>query len=182
MRELPDSATSVGFANPLEFLCGSHREIERYLSSLIRITEESRDGRIRERETFVRVLRQLSGIAFGHTVDEEESLFPRLRCTGRTEGEGALRRLETLEEEHGCADKAHGEVDRLARHWLASGQVPPAEANRLTALLTGLADLYRRHIQVEESDVFPQAARSLAPAVSAARTAKPSRVERSKGG
>ena len=149
--------------DPVGFLCESHREIERFLSSLIRIAKDSRDGQEREPKMFATALRYFSAISPDHTADEEESLFPRLRRASHPEINKVLRQLEPLEEEHGCADRAHDEVNRLGKLWLASGRLSPSQTDRLATVLAGLGDLYRRNIQVEECGVFPLVAGLLQP-------------------
>ncbi len=51
--------------------------------------------------------------------------------------------------------RAQDEADRLGRLRLATGQLSAVQTTRLEAILEGLAGLYERHIQVEESEVFP---------------------------
>jgi hypothetical protein len=64
--------------------------------------------------------------------------------------------------EHGCADRAHAEAGQLGR-WLASGEFLPVEIPRLVAILPGLGGFYRRHIQMEETEMFPHVEPSFAP-------------------
>jgi hemerythrin-like domain-containing protein len=133
-------------------LCACHREIERSLACLIRIANQSSGGALNDPKSFSEVLRFFRGPVREHAAAEEETVFPRLR---RAVEPGLLRLLDTLEEEHGCADRAHDEADRLGRLWLATGQLSTEQTTRLVAILEGLAGLYERHIQVEESDLFP---------------------------
>ena len=59
---------------------------------------------------------------------------------------------------HVRAAKAHAEVDRLGLAWLANGRLSQEEASRLTAVLAELAELYRAHLAIEDTEVFPLAA------------------------
>jgi hemerythrin-like domain-containing protein len=133
-------------------LCATHREIERSLACLIRIAKESSGGALREPAAFAEGLRFFRVVAPEHSATEEETVFPRLRRAVQPE---LVRLLDTLEEEHGCADRAHDEAGRVGRLWLANGRLSTAETARLTAILEGLSGLYERHIRLEESDVFP---------------------------
>jgi hemerythrin-like domain-containing protein len=69
--------------------------------------------------------------------------------------------MEKLEEEHRCAASLHEEVDRLGRQYLATGFLSGAEVEKFHNAVTGLAFMYKRHINIEESVVFPLAARLL---------------------
>jgi hemerythrin-like domain-containing protein len=72
-----------------------------------------------------------------------------------------LARIESLEEEHVCADRSHGDVDRLGQLWLRDGRLLPEQFSRLLTVLTQLRDLYRHHIATEDNEVFPAAAAAL---------------------
>jgi iron-sulfur cluster repair protein YtfE (RIC family) len=106
-------------------------------------------------ETALRYFREA---APKHTADEEESLFPRLRQIESADVRALMARIESLEEEHACADRSHGEVDSLGRRWLEDGSLPPEQASRLLTLVVQLRDLYRHHIAAEDNEVFPTAA------------------------
>jgi hemerythrin-like domain-containing protein len=69
-----------------------------------------------------------------------------------------LARVDVLEEEHVCAGKAHDEVDRLGLLWLEDGSLAPEQTSRLSTVLAQLSELYRRHIAMEDGEVFPLAA------------------------
>ncbi len=99
-----------------------------------------------------------------HTADEEESLFPRLRQTGEAEAIALLERMESLERDHECASKAHDDVDQMGQRWLDQGSLNSVDAARLVRVLDSLASLYRRHIEIEDSEVFPAASKILSAA------------------
>jgi hemerythrin-like domain-containing protein len=149
------------FADPIGMLGDCHRRIERFLNVLGMVAEELNGGPLTEqhRQALATSLRYFREAAPKHTADEEESLFPRLR---RIVGSQAiLAQIDSLEHDHECADKAHDEVDRLGQRWLANGQLPLQDASRLKAVLDQLERLYRNHIGIEESEVFPFASRVL---------------------
>lgn len=151
------------FADPIGLLTDCHRRIERFLGVLVRVAADARGGPLTTEQSaaFANALRYFREAAPKHTADEESTLFPRLRACPETRD--VLRQVEALESDHQRADAGHAEVDRLGREWLASGRLAPADAERLTGILTELSSLYREHIAVEETTVFP-AAKALAEA------------------
>jgi hemerythrin-like domain-containing protein len=52
-------------------------------------------------------------------------------------------------------------VDELGQRWLTTGRLLPEDASRLSTVLDQLAKLYRNHITIEDTEVFPFAARIL---------------------
>lgn len=151
------------FTDPIGMLGDCHRRIEMFLNVLVRIAEQARGGTLNEEqrgalETAIRYFREA---APKHTADEEESLFPRLRRMESADVRALVARIESLEEEHVCADRSHGEVDSLGRLWLKDGALPTDQAARLLTLLLQLRELYRHHIATEDNEVFPAAAAAL---------------------
>lgn len=148
------------FADPIGLLGDCHRRIERFLSVLVQVAAEAHGGLLSDdqRIAWDTALRYFREAAPKHTADEEESLFPRLRGINRPEVRALLARVDTLEKEHVCAGKAHDEVDRLGRLWLDDGSLSPERASRLSTVLAQLSELYRRHLTMEDGEVFPLAA------------------------
>jgi len=149
------------FRDPIGLLADCHRRIERFLSVLVRLAakanvREPLGGE--ERIALDTALRYFREAAPKHTRDEEDSLFPRLRSLNSPEVQSALSKMEKLEREHLQMERIHAGVDRLGQEWLAAGTLSPADAARLSELVSGLADTYREHIAVEEREVFPAAA------------------------
>jgi hemerythrin-like domain-containing protein len=149
------------FTDPVGLLTDCHRRIEGFLGVLVQVAAEARGGPLTDvqRRAFDNALRYFRDAAPKHTADEERSLFPRLRRAA----EEAMARVDALEADHVRADAAHAEVDRLGQEWLRTGSLSPADAERLSALLAELSELYRAHIAVEEREVFPLASRVLSP-------------------
>ena len=148
------------FADPMGLLTDCHRRIERFLAVLVQLSARTSGGPLNgeQRTALETALRYFREAAPKHTADEEETLFPRLRALDRPELQAVLEKVDALEDDHARAERNHAEIDRLGQAWLASGSLAPAEAARLAELVTGLADLYRGHIAVEERDLFPAAA------------------------
>ena len=148
------------FTDPIGMLGDCHRRIERFLDVLLRVAEETGGGSLTEqsRGSFDNALRYFREAAPRHTADEEESLFPRLQQMRDPRALALLARIESLEEEHGCADRLHTEVDRLGQAWLTNGKLAAEDAARLVTILAQLRDIYRHHIATEDNEVFPAAA------------------------
>jgi hemerythrin-like domain-containing protein len=89
------------------------------------------------------------------------SLFPRLRENADPALASAFDALDALERDHDAADADHAAVDVLVRRWLTDGCLPNAETGELRDRLARLQALYRRHIAIEDHEIFPAAARAL---------------------
>ena len=151
------------FNEPLGLLSDCHRRIEQFLDLLIKVNDEAgeQDLSPAHREALQVALRYFSVAAPKHTQDEEASLFPRLRDVNSAEAREAMAKLDALEADHVRADAAHAEVDLLGLRWLADGRLDSENRQRLRQLLSELRELYRGHIEVEDREVFPLAARVL---------------------
>ena len=128
------------FTDPIGLLGDCHRRIVRFLHVLVALATERKGGPLS---------------------DEEESLFPRLRRLDSPDIDEVLARIDSLEQDHECADRSHAEVDLLGTLWLTDGRLSPEDASRLERLVGQLDTLYRHHIGQEDTEVFPFAARSL---------------------
>jgi hemerythrin-like domain-containing protein len=155
-------ASAHSFANPTGLLSDCHRRIEMFLGALEAIAQvinhplaEDVAGPLRS------ALRYFREAAPNHTADEEESLFPRLRQLRDPDVGTALAQLDHLEKDHRWAAPLHAEVERLGQEYLSKGQLSLAGAEKFRAAVRDLASMYRRHINVEDTFVFPVAARLL---------------------
>ena len=153
------------FTVPIGMLGDCHRRIVRFLHVLVQLAAQKRGGSLTsdERTLLSTSLRYFREAAPKHTADEEESLFPRLRRLDTADVDPMLARIESLEQDHECADRNHAEIDRLGQSWLADGQLSDRDASQFRNLAEQLEKLYRHHIGVEDTEVFPFAARVLAP-------------------
>jgi hemerythrin-like domain-containing protein len=151
------------FSNPLGLLSDCHRRIEGFLGVLVRISGQvSNEAPAEaERESVDRALAYFRKSAPKHTADEEESLFPRLRESDG--GSAALERLAELEEDHDAAERDHEFVDQVLSEWLAAGTLAADRVRELREALGRLSGLYRRHIALEDGELFPLAAKVLGP-------------------
>lgn len=147
----------AGFDDPLGMLRDCHRRIERFLAVLCRVAANA-GGRPLNSEERAAVLEALSYFRVGgqrHTADEEESLFPRMRDAHATAG------IDQLEDDHRESAELHGDVDRLFTEWIASGAPGAAVCEALIEKTARLRAIYGRHIEEEETVVFPRAAQTL---------------------
>jgi len=152
------------FNEPLGLLSDCHRRIEQFLDLLIKVNDEATDDlSATHREALQVALRYFSVAAPKHTQDEEASLFPRLRDVNSPEARQAMAKLDALESDHVRADAAHAEMDVLGLRWLQDGRLAPEKRQRMRELLNELRELYRGHIEIEDREVFPLAARVLSP-------------------
>jgi hemerythrin-like domain-containing protein len=154
---------AADFGDPLGMLSDCHRRIESFLAALLVLAREGEGRELGEdrRASLRNSLEYFRTSGPRHTVDEEESLFPRMRaCEGAAT---ALRSIEALEADHVAADRAHREIDALGSRWLVEGRLNEAAAARMAELLESLSNLYSRHIEIEDSQLFPAAARALPP-------------------
>lgn len=151
------------FEDPIGLLTDCHRRIEMFLSVLATLTRQARGGPLSEeqRGALDRALRYFREAAPKHTADEEDSLFPRLRALDRQEVVAVIERVDALEQDHVKGAAGHAEVDRLGQAWLSNGALTHEETAQLQGHLDELSALYKGHIQVEEGEVFPLAARVL---------------------
>jgi hemerythrin-like domain-containing protein len=153
------------FGDPIGLLGDCHRRIERFLATLVVVATEAQGGPLtaEHRSALATALRYFRDAAPKHTADEEESLFPRLRRLDQAEVQPLFARIDSLQQDHVSAGRGHSEVDRLGELWLAEGVLSPQDAERLATLLSELAELYSRHIAIEDGEIFPFAAKSLSP-------------------
>ena len=152
-----------GFDEPLRLLSDCHRRIEYFLRVLIAVDERLAGGTLTPalRADLEAGLRYFETAAPKHTADEEESLFPRLRETRDGAAAHAFEVLARLERDHDEAEQHHGVVDTLVRRWLVRGHLEADGARELRVRLTALRVIYQQHIEVEDRELFPTAARLL---------------------
>ena len=151
-----------GFDEPLGLLSDCHRRIEWFLGALLRVSREERGGPLSAagRQALEQALAYFRTAAPRHTADEEESLFPLLRASGR-DAARVMSVVDKLEGDHRAAGAGHATVERLASRWLETGELPDDRTRELIETLESLQGTYEAHIRVEDREVFPAAARIL---------------------
>ena len=134
------------FDDPVGVLETCHRKIEERLAALVRAAAAPSHP---ETANVLRDFMQYfdtGGVK--HTLDEEASIFPRVRA----EGEAADELLETLEAEHRTAEAIYLAVRTVAQRII---DAPDAAAD-LATQAAALDAAYREHIAREESALFPR--------------------------
>ncbi|MFP5227296.1 MAG: hemerythrin domain-containing protein [Acidobacteriota bacterium] len=153
-----------GFDDPLGMLQDCHRRIERFLAVLCDVAERARSRALTAEEaTAVRnALGYFREAGRRHNADEEESLFPRMRDKESARpAESALHSLDQLEADHRAAEALHSAIDSLYSDWLTANRLDPEQGRTLLEKTARLRALYAEHIHIEETAVFPEAARIL---------------------
>lgn len=156
---------SPTFQQPLELLSDCHRRVESFLRALILVAEQACGGELnsQQREALQTALRYFREAAPKHTADEEESLFPRMRELGDAATREALEKIQALESDHKVAKVSHDAVEQLGQRWLAVGKLSSEETSSLLKHLRNLQSIYEHHIIVEDTEIFPLAAKVLDP-------------------
>jgi hemerythrin-like domain-containing protein len=154
---LPES----DYDNPIGLLSDCHRRIEGFLAALLKVARGAGPNTLEGnyRSALEASLRYFSEAAPNHTHDEEESLFPRLRKTKA--GRRVLAQVERLEADHQVAEALHHKVDQAGQEWLRVGSLPPSQRSEFLGCLEQLEELYTAHIHLEDTKLFPLAARVL---------------------
>ena len=155
----PDS----DFSDPIGMLKDCHRRIEKFLDVLLSIADQVQGNTLSDdqRAAIEKSLRYFRENAPKHTADEEESLFPRMRASQHHEAREILANLDHLETDHLAADQIHRAVAELFRQWLSDNVLSAPDHIQLTSFLRLLRDTYTRHINEEETQIFPNAAKIL---------------------
>jgi hemerythrin-like domain-containing protein len=146
-----------GFDEPLGLLSDCHRRVEHFLGVLVRVAGEF-DGKpltAPATEALLTARRYFAQAAPRHTADEEESLFPRMTSARACE---MIRRLQA---DHQEAERIQARIDALLDRWMRETTLSSPDAAELNAGLHKLQGLYREHIRIEDTEVFPLAATTL---------------------
>ena len=152
-----------GLEAPFGLLSECHRRIEGFLTVLLTVADGMRGGTLAEadREILTTGLHYFRTVIPRHAADEEHSLFPRLRSSADPHAKAAIQMVEGLEADHRVVEDHHDAVEVLGRRWLRQGRLPAGDARALREHLVALERLYRRHIAVEDHELFPLAQRLL---------------------
>lgn len=147
-----------GFDEPLGLLSDCHRRIERFLTILQKVALDAPPESLPKmyREGLQTALDYFDKAAPLHTLDEEESLFPRI-----TSNPEAAEVIAHLERDHKDSEQYHQIVEQLGRSWLQKEKISPEARLKFTAAIDYLLKLYGEHIVTEDTLLFPLAARLL---------------------
>lgn len=155
-------AKTHSFTDPTGLLSDCHRRIEMFIGSLGAVGNRLESPPDAEtRQALETALRYFHEAAPKHTADEEESLFPRLRRLQSNEVHQAFSKLDDLEGEHRWAEPLHARVESLGLRYLADGALAPSGVEEFRRSVAELSAMYKRHIAVEDSMLFPVASQAL---------------------
>jgi len=154
---------SADFTDPIGLLTDCHRRIERFLTVLVNIANRPSGEPLasNERHALETALRYFKEAAPKHTLDEEDSLFPRLFSSNDPRVKQLAGLIQHLNDDHRTAQDWHAEIDRIGNEWLVEGDLSGRDAHRLREMLDNLSEFYREHIASEESQVFSVASQVL---------------------
>ena len=153
------SAPSAGFEAPLEMLSACHHRIERQCATLRRLAPHlaAHGADVEARTAAAGVLRYFETSGQQHHTDEEEDLFPALIESMAGSDAVCLRALtDRLTADHRELD-AHWRRVRTALIRVVAGDGGALPAPDVDALV----GLYAQHIECEERELLPMAARLL---------------------
>ena len=153
------SAPSAGFEVPLEMLSACHHRIEHQCATLRRLLPHvaAHGADADARTAAARVLRYFDTAGQQHHTDEEENLFPALIESMAGSDAVCLRALiDRLMADHRELD-AHWQRVRVALLHVVAGD----DAALPSADVEALVGLYEQHIELEERELLPMAARLL---------------------
>jgi len=148
------SDTSATFNEPLEMLCSCHDRMRQQLATLERLRRYLPvNGADAEAQKAARnIMKYFDSAAPNHHADEEESLFPRL-----AEAHADARSvIETLKKDHRTLDALwdHLRPDLVG---IAAGRRSVLTPD----LVRRIREAYTSHIEREETELLPLAARYL---------------------
>ncbi|MBA3624899.1 MAG: hemerythrin domain-containing protein [Methylibium sp.] len=152
-------APAVGFEVPLEMLSACHSRIEHQCSTLRRLSAHlaTRGADTEARSAAASVMRYFDTAARDHHADEEEDLFPALIESMAGSDAVCLRDLtQALTAEHRELEARWQRV-RVVLERVVAGETASFESDDVEALVA----LYERHIECEEQELLPMAARLL---------------------
>ena len=151
------------FREPVEMMKDCHRRIEHFLGVLQKVEQRFGEGELDDdgRRALEAALEYFASFAPRHTADEEQSLFPRMRCSDDPDARAVMADIDRLESDHRRCEERHSLVDRVVRDWLRTGRLGDTQRSSLRAALDQLTETYAAHIQLEEQRVFTVASRIL---------------------
>jgi hemerythrin-like domain-containing protein len=128
------------------------------LATLERAADHLRADRPAALEAIRKSILFLDSSGVLHTMDEEESMFPRLRPHLTPE---ELHYLDGLEEQHRAAESVFTELKDVAEELAVAADNSMSLESRYRELAARLSALYRPHIQSEDEILIRLARRTL---------------------
>jgi len=148
-----------GLEVPLEMLAACHGRIESQCATLRRLVPHlaAYGADAQARTAAANVMRYFDTAAGHHHADEEQDLFPALIESMAGSDAVCLREMiQGLTADHRALEAAWLSLRRVLER-IAAGESAPLAADDVEAMI----GLYERHIEREESELLPMAARLL---------------------
>lgn len=136
---------------PLEHLLACHRRIEQRLETLERVVPYLWDRREEALAAIRNVLAFVDTSGALHTADEEVSVFPRLAGRLNPRQEELLR---TLEGQHRSGESIYAGLKSVVDNIARQDAVDEDLRDEYREAVAYLCDLYRSHIQLEETQLL----------------------------
>lgn len=136
----------------VDALIECHERIRRFSAMAVKLAQSPGEEPALVSDAASRVHRYFDVALPLHTVDEDESILPRLI---ERAGDTVRAALETMRAEHREIDAA---LDELRPRWLDIARDPARVADDLATLLARSEALFRafeRHLAAEESTILP---------------------------
>ena len=155
MINFPGQTAAPTFATPLAILRACHGRILDQCNTLHKLLQHlpAHGSDLQAQQAAQAILRYFDTAGQLHHQDEEEDLFPLLLAKGQTESAELITRLLA---EHRQMDKAWALL-RTRLSEIASGKSASLERN----LVDHFSTAYERHINLENEQLLPLAARLL---------------------
>ncbi len=146
-----------GFDKPIALMKDCHRRIEGFLGVFQTLAALPPGAKLDtgHQESLRKAVHYFESASPRHVADEEQSLFARMRQYPQCDD--VLRELERLEDEHCRAQSLHATCHTIGQFWLELGSLPDRQREKFAVVVNDLAALYKTHIELEESRVFPLA-------------------------
>ena len=150
-------APAAGFEAPLEMLAACHGRVERQCQTLSRLVPHlAANGPDQSAQAAAHnVMRYFDTSARHHHADEEDDLFPALlRAAPQAEFAHISELISALRAQHRELEQAWSTL-RRELEGIGQGTIRTLDGDQVAAFV----DLYRRHIDREEAELLPDAAR-----------------------
>ena len=167
MKPMAPIPFKADFTKPLDFLFHCHQKIAANLEALRRATADLHTAKKEDiatvAETINGVLTHLKSSGKKHTMDEEDSLFPRIREHKDGGTDEIFEVIGQLELQHKRAASIEDSLTKMAVNLSIAEEIENDRIALFNDLSESLYDLYRPHIQIENEFMFPASAQILTP-------------------
>jgi len=153
------SAPAAGTEAPLEMLSACHGRVQNQCATLRRLVPHLAEHGANEeaRKAASNVMRYFETSARDHHADEEKDLFPALiESMAGSDAICVREMIDGLTADHHALEAAWGRLRDVLERIAAGESAPLASAD-----VEALVGLYERHIEREEDELLPMAARLL---------------------